>query len=420
MAFTKRALDALRYDPKGPAQQILWSDEKHDPPGFGLRVYPSGRKSFVLSYRTRAGRARILTLGGYGVLTLDEARAKARKELVRVSEGADPVAERKVERAASNVREFSDAWLEKHAKPHRRSWKEDKRRIDQRIVPALGHLALTDVKRSDVAALHAEIGKDTPVEANRVLELVRAMLNKAREWGLVPETSPNPAARVRRFPEQSRTRYVTPAELPRLWEAIGAEPNEHVRAAMRLYLLTGLRRRELLRARWADVDLEAREWRIPETKSGETHVVPLSGAAAAILDALPRFAGNPHVFPGHKRGTSLQNIEKNWRTARTAAGLEDVTLHDLRRTVGSWLASSGTSLAIVGQVLGHAPGDVAATAVYARLQRDAARSALEEHGERLLAVVAPKKKTRGSKKADRERRIAELETELAQLRKGAR
>jgi integrase len=336
-------------------------------------------------------------------MTPDQARTRARKHAVTVEDGGDPLGERKAEAAATlTLKDFAKRWLDQHAKPHRRSWKEDERRIDTRIVPTLGHLALGDVRRSDVAALHADIGKETPVEANRTVELVRAMLYKAEEWGALPEGTPNAAAKVKRFTERARDRYVLPSELPKLWTAIDAEPNVFARAAMRLYLLVGLRKKELLRARWTDVDFDAREWRIPKTKSDEPHVVPLSGAALDVLAELPRLEGNPHVFPGHKRGTHLVNIEKNWRTARTTAGLHDVTLHDLRRTVGSGLASSGKSLAIVGQVLGHAPGDVQATAVYARLQRETAREALEEHGERLLAVVNGKKpkkkaKTRGRK-----------------------
>ena len=157
---------------------------------------------------------------------------------------------------------------------------------------------------------------------------------------------------------------------------------------MRLYLFVALRKTELLRARWSDVDLEAREWRIPNTKGGKAHVVPLPEPAVAILEALPRTLDNPHVFPGRKRGAHLVNIDKSWRRVRRAAGMQDVTLHDLRRTVASWIASAGTSLAIVGQVLGHAPGDVKATAIYARLQRSAAREALESHASALMAVVS--------------------------------
>lgn len=388
--LTKKKIDAARYEGDGKSWDVRYDGSL---PGFGLRVYPSGSKSFVLRYRTQTGRTRTMTLGKYGVLTLDQARKRARAELVKVNDGADPMAERKAASKAETMKAFGHEWLDRHAKPHRRSWREDKRRIKNRINPAIGHLALKDVRRADVAALHAEIGKDAPVEANRVLELVRAMLFKAEEWGYLPEGTPNPAAKVDRFKERSRTRYVTAAEMPKLVENINKESNIYVRAALMLYLLTGLRKNELLRAKWEDIDLGGRAWTVPKTKQDEPHVVPLSAPAVGILEGLPRLAGNPHVFPGHKRGTHLVNIARNWRNIRERAGCVDVTLHDLRRTVGSWIASSGVSLAIVGQVLGHAPGDVQATAVYARLQQDSARKALEDHGAALMDVVNGKKKT---------------------------
>jgi integrase len=384
MALTKRGIDAAHYKGDGNSRDVRWDDKVT---GLGLRIYPTGRKAFILSYRTPTGRSRMMTLGAYGVLTLDNARERARKELVKVMDGGDPLADRQTASSAETFKKFAGVWLERHAKPHRRSWKEDKRRLDNKIVPVLGHLAVKDVKRSDVGALHSSIGKDAPIEANRVLELVRAMLFKAEAWGYLPEGTPNPAAKVKRFKERKRDRFVTPAEMPRLVEKINAEPNIYVRAALMLYLLTGLRKNELLRAKWAEVDLDARTWTIPKTKQDEPHTVPLSAPAVAILEGLPRLSGNPHVFPGHKRGTHLVNIAKNWRNVRVAAECEDVTLHDLRRTVGSWMASSGVSLAIVGQVLGHAPGDVAATAIYARLQQASARKALDDHGAALMQVI---------------------------------
>ena len=193
-------------------------------PGFGLRVYPSGSKSFILRYRTATGRTRTMTLGKYGVLTLDQAPTKARGELVEVNDGADPMAEHKAASKAETMKAFGTLYLDRHAKPHRRNWPEDKRRLKNRIVPALGHLALKDVKRSDLAALHAEIGTDAPVEANRVSSLVSAMVHEGRSNGATSPKGPRTRRRylghggIKRFKEQSRTRFVTPAEMPKLLE----------------------------------------------------------------------------------------------------------------------------------------------------------------------------------------------------------
>ncbi|MEN8374404.1 MAG: tyrosine-type recombinase/integrase [Gemmatimonadota bacterium] len=390
MGLTKRGIQALEYDPAGPAQQIAYDGQI---PGFGLRVYPTGRKAFVLRYRTPSGRTRLLTLGKYGVLTLDQARARARKALVEVGDGGDPVAALRGPKP-DDVRAFAERYISEHAKPHRPgSWREDRRRLEKHLIPAIGHLRLADVTRTDLAALHARIGARTPVEANRVLQVARAMFSKAIAWGELPEGRANPATLdrhgsrgVKAFKERNRERYVTPKEMPRLMEAIDAEPNIYIKAALRLFLLTGLRRSELLRSEWSDIDLEARRWRVVR-KGGDVDSVYLSAPAVEILEQLPRQAGNPHVFPGRSRGSALTSIDKSWRRVRAEAGCEDVTLHDLRRTVGSWMATAGVSLQVIGQVLGHAPGDVAATAIYARLAQDASREALEQHGARLMAVV---------------------------------
>jgi integrase len=211
------------------------------------------------------------------------------------------------------------------------------------------------------------------------------MFELARRWGFVPENAANPARGVDKFKEQKRDRWVKPEELPRLAAAIGQDPNLYARAALWLYLLTGVRKTELLTTRWADVDLARGELRLPETKAGRTHYVPLSPPAVALLRALPREAGNPYLLPGLKPGSHLVNIEKPWRRVRKVAGVEDVRLHDLRRTVGSWLAQAGSSLPLIGRVLNHT--DPKTTAIYARLGDDPARRALAEHAERITAIA---------------------------------
>jgi integrase len=376
--LTKRQVDSVMYDPKGPAKQILWDGSL---PGFGVRVFPTGAKSFVLDYRTAEGRKRLLTLGKYGVITPHQARELARKALLEAKTGTDPLEARQEARRGDTVRDFAAVYMERHAKKHKKSWGEDHRRIEKYIGPALGPRKVSEVTRADVARLHGRIGDAHPYEANRVLALVAVMFSKALEWGYLPETAANPAQRIQPFKEKSRDRWVTPTELPRLVEAIAAEPSPYIRAAVKLYLLTGLRRSELLGLRWKDVDLARRELRLEDTKAGRSHTVPLSAAAVDVLGELPRELGNAYLFPGNVPGRPLVNIAKSWRRVRRRAGLEDVRLHDLRRTVGSWLATSGASLPVIGKVLNHS--NASTTQIYARLAEDAARIALEEHGERI-------------------------------------
>lgn len=383
MGITKRQVDAAKYDGGDSGWDFRPDDEL---PGFGLRIYPSGKKSWVLRYRNRRGRQRLLTVGRASVLTPTEARQIAREELVKVAQGRDPLEERRKARdAGTTVRQFAETYMERHAKPHKKSWREDQRRLNKYVVPALGSKDLRAVRRADVARLHNDIGQETPVEANRVLALVSVVLNKAEEWGFLPEGHPNPASGVQSFREKSRDRYLKPREVKRLAAELEKVESPYVRAVVWLYLLTGARKSELLSLRWEDVDLEAREIRFPETKAGGAHTVPLSDPAVEILQNLPREKGNPHVFPGRRKGSHLTSIRNDWRDVRKAAGLQDITLHDLRRTVGSWMASAGVSLHVVGDVLGHA--DPSTTKVYARLAEDAPRRALEAYADELLSVA---------------------------------
>lgn len=381
MRLTKKVIDALTYQGTGGERFVVWDEE---PPGFGVRVYPSGRKAFVLSYRAGA-RKRLLTLGTYGVLTLDQARSLARAELAKVeTAGADPLAEREKERQGETVEDLCLAYMDRHGNA-KKSASEDLRRIKAHVLPAWGRLKAKAVKRPDVAVLHARIGKAAPYEANRVLALLSKMFELARRWGFVPEEHPNPARDIDRFHETKRDRWVTPEELPRLAQAINEEANESARFALWLYLLTGARKSELLTARWEHVDWTRAELKLPETKAGRVHYLPLSGPALALLREIPRVEGNPYILPGKVLGAHLVNISKPWGRVRTAAGVEDVRLHDLRRTVGSWLAQAGNSLHLIGRVLNHS--NQSTTAVYARFGEDSVRAALEQHGARILGAA---------------------------------
>jgi len=379
--LTKRDIDASAYTGTNNARCVLWDDEV---PGFGCRLFPSGKRSFILSYRA-AGRSRLLTIGSYGALTLGQARKAARSELAKVeTEGADPVAVRERERQGETMRDLCAAYMERHGNA-KKSGSEDQRRIDRDILPKWASLKARAITRPDVAALHRKIGKRAPYEANRVLALLSKMFELARRWGFVPEGQANPARDIDRFTEAKRDRWVTPDELPRLAQAINEEPNESARAALWLYLLTGARKSELLKAQWADVDWTREELRLPDTKAGRVHYIPLSPPAVALLRDLRRADDNPFILPGKLAGAHLVNISKPWGRVRTAAGVDDVRLHDLRRTVGSWLAQSGNSLHLIGRVLNHS--NQSTTAVYARFGEDSVRAALDQHGARIMGAA---------------------------------
>ncbi len=363
------------------SRDVRWDDEI---PGLGVRIYPSGRKAFILSYRSH-GRKRLFTIGTYGVTTLDQARKKARSLLGKVVDGRDPLQERKTETKGQTFKELAEAYIERHAKIHKRTWKTDKNRIEKYIIPEFGGHRIKAIQRTDVAALHQKIGRKKKYEANRNLTLISTIFNCAREWGYIEETAINPASRIKPFKEEKRDRWVTPKELPKLTKAIDEEENVYIRACFWLYLLVGVRKSELLQTKWDDVSFDRQELRLPETKAGRIHYVPLSGPAIATLKNLPILSDNPYVFPGRRTGRHLVNIDKSWRRIREKAKIEDVRLHDLRRTVGSWLAQSGSPLHLIGKVLGHS--NINTTAIYARFSQDHVKAALETHGKRIMGIA---------------------------------
>ena len=215
------------------------------------------------------------------------------------------------------------------------------------------------------------------------------MFNLAADWGYLPNGAPNPAQGIQRFREVKRDRWVQGDELPRLAAAIDAEQDPFVRGAVWLYLLTGLRKNELLGARWEHVDLDGGTMLIPETKGGRPFRAHLSKPAVEIVRGLPRFVGNPYVFPSPRRqGAHLYDIQKQWERVRKSAGLEDVRLHDLRRTLGSMMATAGAPLLMIAKALNHK--STVPTEIYARLADDPVHAALDAHAERLMEAAKPK------------------------------
>ena len=328
----------------------------------------------------------MIHIGAYGRLTLDEARKKAKLLYGHVVEGKDPMEERKHEALSPTMDGLCNDYLERHVKVHKqKSLRDDLRRIEKAILPIWGHRPVKSITREDVSELHRKIGEHAPYEANRTLAQLSKMFELAKTWGYLEEAAPNPARRIQKFKEKKRDRWVTPEELPKLAEQIDQEKNIYIRAALWLYLLTGVRKTELLTAKWEDIDEVRRTLRLPETKAGRIHYVPLSAEAMSILAQIPRQENNPYVLPGMIEGQHLVNVEKSWQRVRKEAGVADVRLHDLRRTVGSWLAQSGNSLMVIQKALNHST--MSATLIYARMSEDPVRKALDEHGKQLMAAA---------------------------------
>lgn len=355
--------------------------------GFGVKIYGSGRRVYALRYRTESGRTRMLTLGAHGELTVQGARDRARVEKVKVLDGTDPQAERQ-RRAVTlgTVRDLMQTWLMEYAKTHRRRWKDDQYRMNARILPELGRIALEDLTPDALAGWHRRAGKEAPVEANRGLETLRAAWRWAAGEGILPEGLHDPTRRVKRFREKSRDRWLREEEIARLMNATKGQEDPYVRAAVPLFLLTGLRKRELLGARWTDVDFDRAEIRLRETKSGGAQVRLLPSPAVSILRELPRMEGSPWVFPSPvdpKKARS--DLKRPWDRIRQEAELEDITLHDLRRTAGSFMAQNGVPIQVIQEVLGQSHPGV--TKIYARLASENERDAVKKLADALAPAL---------------------------------
>ena len=312
--LTKRIVD--RAGPRD-REYFLWDDEIR---GLGLRVLPSGRKTYLIQYRV-GRRTRRMNLGPHGVLTPHGARQKAIELLAEVLNGGDPSASRAAK--GVTVRELGERYLVEHAATKKKpsSAASDRRNLRHHVLPALGHLPVAQVSRGDVGRLHHQMRK-TPGAANRVVALISKMMNLAEQWGLRPDGS-NPCRHIQKYPERRIERFLSAAELARLGDALaeveasGAEPSPVI-AAIRLLILTGARRSEILNLRWEDVDLERAILRIRDSKSG-AKTIPLNVPALEALTGLEHTSD--WVFPTAE-GYRPASLSKPWGRIRERAKLE--------------------------------------------------------------------------------------------------
>lgn len=395
LRFGARALAALPT----PAGRVRYRDT--ETPCLFLRVYPTGRKSFFVIKRAR-GRPRWLKLGDFPMMTVEQARRKALEVLGELAEGKDPAAARRKDRAVITFGQLFERYMEDYARPHKRTWKEDERLYNAHLRPWRTR-RVDEIRPADVARLHRRITEaGAPTEANRLLALARHVFNWGRRQELIEVENP---CRVKANPERSRDRFLDGDELRRFFDALSCQ-NPKMQDLFMMLVLTGARLRTVREMAWVDIDLDKAIWRIPgeKTKNGTPLVLPLVPQAVDILrrrfeeNRQPRtgHAGkirppalSPWVFPSREdratRGAPVSCIHRAWRDIIARAGLVDVRIHDLRRTVGSWLASSGASLPLVGRVLGHKSPQ--ATAVYARFRLDPLRAALEDVTRKMLEVA---------------------------------
>lgn len=380
MRLTKQGIAAL---PLKESDYFVWDDSL---PGFGVRIRPSGTRVYVLQYRNRFHRTKRLLLGRVGEITLDEARRAATQERGRISLGSDPAGNRDDDRQSVTLRDLAERYLDHHCagrcKPSTmaaHSWL-----LTKFILPYFGAHRIKEIGIEDVARLHQKL-RDTPYNANRVLGLLRAMFNRAEEWGLLPQNT-NPASSIRPFTEFKRQRFLDAEEFERLFDAVAelegfGAIGMYQAAAIRLLALTGCRLSEILELEWVRVDLTRRQLLIERHKTDRrgAKIIPLNTAAASMLEELPRTNGNPYVIVGKDEIGHLVNLQKPWGRVLKHADLPGVRIHDLRHSFASFAVSAGLSLPLIGGLLGH--GSPQSTARYAHLAADPLRAATDRVAE---------------------------------------
>ena len=368
--ISRRTVEALKVE----KDTIFWDSELA---GFGVRVHPTGRKVYIAQTRADGKAAKRVTVGRHGVITADEARRRAALIVSRIKAGEEAIPEPMAAKLAGGptVGELAERYLEKHVAVRCKPKTESMYRlvVAKYILPAFGRRPALALGHREVTAFHHSLSA-TPVMANHVVDTLSRIWNAAEDRGDVPEAS-NPCRLVAKNRERKRERFLTDEEFRRLGRVLDeAETckgvSTHAVAAIRLLLLTGCRKGEILNLRWSEVDLAANELRLPDTKTGP-RTISLSPEAARVLSAIPHVPGNPFVIPGKIRGKAMRNLNDPWDIVCERAGLTDMRLHDCRHSYASRALALGESLPMIGRLLGHT--QVETTARYAHLAEDSVK-----------------------------------------------
>lgn len=389
--LSKRTVDAAQPGEK----DVFLFDE--DLIGFGLKVTPNGRKTYLVQYRIRGAKKRVM-IGVHGSpWTPEQARQEAGRLLGLVANGKDPAETKAVAKTIPTMSEAVERFFDEHvARKNKPSTiVEYRRQADVIIKPRLGKYRVDAIQRSHVSKFHYSL-ESTPYQANRTLALLSKMFNWMEIVGLRPDRS-NPCLHVQKFHESKRECLLSESDIAQLGQAITEAERDgwaspHAVAAMRLLILTGARLGEILSLTWDEVDIEGRALRLSDAKtikvasqSGIKKIIPLNAPALELLSILPRIENNPFVIVGKIEGHAMVNISKPWRAIRDKAGLPNLRIHDLRHVYASIGVGMGMSLPVIGKLLGHT--QAATTQRYAHLSNDPLQKATELIGGHLQAAL---------------------------------
>ena len=393
MKFTDSKIKALKTPKK---REYFWEGGT----GFGIRLEPTGTKTFVLWYRFN-GKAEGITIGRYPKVSLATAHTTSSKIKEKIERGIDPridiKSEKRANKEAYTVKDLVEEYLEKHAKLKKRSWKEDERILYKDVVPKWGRRKAKDVNRLHInLLLDSIVERDAPIQANMTLAIIRKMFNFAISRSILPS---NPCLGIPRpsKPKQ-RSRVLSEHEIKEFWFGLdNARMGEGTKLALKLQLVTAQRKGEVAGAEWRDIDLQRGWWTIPaeKTKNGLSHRIPLSSLSLEILKKAKEYSNNSQwVFPSPHKDKHITEpaIDHAVRNNHDNFGIDHFTPHDLRRTAASLMTGAGISRLTVGKILNHAESGV--TATYDRHSYDLEKSQSLETWERKLEAILTGKKAK--------------------------
>ncbi len=360
--------------------------------GFGCRIYPAGRKSYIVQYLRDNTRYR-KTIGDCSIMPLEEARDIASTILLSLAHGANPFEDEQVREDSPTMEEFAEIYINAHAIPKKKpsSVKSDKSLLKMHILPKLGKKKIVDIGRKEVQRIHREMAS-TPGAANRVIALLSKMFNLAEKWDERADGT-NPCRHVEKYPGQKLGRYITPEELYRLGQVLELFEREademrwndgaaRVRMVqvIRLLILTGCRVSEITSLKWDYIDFDLSLAFLPDSKTG-AKVVYFNEAAIDIIKTVVPLNGSPYLFPGRNGEGHITRMGHLWVHIREKAGLEDLRMHDLRHGFASVGVGMGESLHMVGQLLGHTQAQT--TSRYAHLATSPLLDATNRIGKKI-------------------------------------
>lgn len=376
--FTKTSIFALTLPDKGKIS--YYYDVQVN--GLGIMLFPSGTKTFFI-YKRVNGRPDKIKLGRFPQMTVEEARKSAYATINEIDKGIDPKEEKSKIAKEMLFEELFSEYLEKHAKLHKKCWQEDEAKYKRHLLP-FAKKRISAINKNDIIQLHSSLSKSNGLySANRVLSLLTTVFNKAIDWEW---NGQNPCIGIKKFKEKTRERFIHGDEISRFFESLNEEPNETFKDFFYICLLTGARRNNVQNMNWNDINLNRQEWKIKETKNGDSQTVPLPSQAIDILKQRHKNRNSDWVFPSPtSKSGHIEEPKRAWKNLLKRADIEDLRIHDLRRTLGSWQAATGANSYIIGKSLGHKTQQ--ATAIYARLNIDPVRESVARAVDSMFAAI---------------------------------